>query len=115
MRRRKTTTQKLHDALSNNLFYIAKVEIYHKSSHKTKVMDVDTFNEYFDFFCEAEVFADVIGWHYEADIKEKGYYIFETGRMVADSDIIIMVQLKVNDNVSADEVENMLVINELEG
>ena len=110
MRRRKTTTQKLHNALSNNLFYITKVEIYHKSSHQTNVIEAEKFKEYFDFFCEAEIFADVIGWHYEADIKEKGYYIAETGRMVGDSDGIIIAHFKVNDSMSADDVEKILSI-----
>lgn len=110
---RRTTTQKLYNAVSNNLFCITKAEIYNKSSHQTKVIDADTFKESLDFLCET-LFVDVISWHYERDYQTDGY-ICECSRMNGDSDVIIMVQLKVNENVGADDVEKMLAINELEG
>ena len=103
-----TTTQKLYNAISNNLFCIIKAETYNKSSHQTKVIDTDTFKESLDFLCET-LFVDVISWHYERDYKT-GDYICECSRMNGDSDVIIIVQLKVNDSVSTDDVEKMLLI-----
>ena len=90
--RRKTTTQKLQQVITNNLLQIIKAEIYHKTSRKTEIIDTDRFTENFSFLCESGIFADAIGWHYERDIKSKSY-IAETGRMNPDVEIIITVYL----------------------
>ena len=110
--RRRTTTQKLHEAITNNLLHIVKAEIYYKTSGRTETIDTGTFQESLDFLCES-LFMDAVGWHYERDI-DTGQYIAECGRKDGGSDVIIMAHFKVNDGVDADDVEQMLVINELE-
>ena len=61
------------------------------------------------YFCESGIFIDSVGWHYERDYKT-GIYEVESGRVNGDSDVIITVYLRVNDGVSADEVEKTLSI-----
>ena len=109
--RRKTTTQKLQQVITNNLLQITKAEIYYKTSRKTEIIDTDRFTENFSFLCESGIFADAIGWHYERDIKSKSY-IAETGRMNPDVEIIITVYLGVGDGVSTEEVEKILKVEE---
>lgn len=109
--RRKTTTQKLQQVITNNLLQIIKAEIYHKTSRKTEIIDTDRFTENFSFLCESGIFADAVGWHYERDFRTNGY-IAETGRMNPDTEIIISVYLRVADGVSTEEVEKILKVEE---
>ena len=109
--RKRTTTQQLSTAITNNLLQIIKAEIYHKTSRKTETIDVDKFKDSLDFLCESGVFADAIGWHYERDFRTNGY-IAETGRMNPDTEIIISVYLRVADGVSTEEVEKILKVEE---
>lgn len=111
--RRKTTTQKLQQVITNNLLHITKAEIYHKTSRKTEIIDTDRFTENFSFLCESGIFADAIGWHYERDIKSKSY-IAETGRMNPDVEIIITVYLTVCNGASRENVEKELNVIEEE-
>lgn len=109
--RRKTTTQKLQQVITNNLLHITKAEIYYKTSRKTEIIDTDRFTENFSFLCESGIFADAVGWHYERDFRTNGY-IAETGRMNPDTEIIISVYLRVADGVSTEEVEKILKVEE---
>ena len=59
--RRRTTTQKLQQAIANNLLVIKKAEIYFKTSKKTETIDADKFKESLDFLCESGVFSDCVG------------------------------------------------------
>ena len=110
--RRRTTIQKLHKAISNNLLQIAKAEIYNKTSRKTETIDIARFKDYFGSLCKSGIFTDALGWHYEQD--QSGRYIAETGRYNPHSDIIITAYFSVNDDVSDDEVEKMLHVEESE-
>lgn len=109
--RRKTTTQKLQQVITNNLLQIIKAEIYHKTSRKTEIIDTDRFTENFSFLCESGIFADAIGWHFERDFKSRGY-IIECGRMNPDTDIIITVYLGVGEGVIGEKIEKILEVTE---
>ena len=104
--RRKTTTKKLQQAITDKLLHITKAEKYSKSTHKTTTISTDTFKDDLDFLCET-IFADCIGWHYEYDIKTK-QYIIEAGRMNGDSDFIFIAHLCVNDGVKVESVDKTL-------
>lgn len=80
--RRITTTSKINEAITNNLLQIERSEVYYKTSGKTETVDTDRLTENFSFLCESGCFANALGWHYERDIKSKGY-IAECGRMEA--------------------------------
>ena len=110
----RTTTQKLHNALSNNLLTIEKAEIYHKSTRQTNAIEAEKFKESFDFLCESEIFLECIGWHYEAVIKENGCYIAECGRMDGGADIIVIAHLRVNKGVNVEDVDKALNVDEEE-
>ena len=58
--RKRTTTGQLQQAITNNLLHIEKVEIYHKSTHKTDKISIDSFKDSLDFSCET-IFAPCIG------------------------------------------------------
>lgn len=109
--RRITTTNKINEAITNNLLNITKAEIYYKSSRKTEIIDVDKFYENLSFLCESGCFADAIGWYYERDIKSKGY-IAETGRMNPDSEIIISVYMDVCNGACRVNIERTLEVTE---
>lgn len=104
--RRKTTTKKLQQAITNNLLKIIKAEKYSKSTRKTTTMSTETFKDDLDFLCET-IFADAIGWHYESDIKAK-QYIIECGRMNGDIDFIFIAHLCACDGVGRDCIDNAL-------
>lgn len=104
--KRKTTTKKLQQAITNNLLKPIKAEKYSKSTRKTTTISTDTFRESLDFLCET-IFSDAIGWHYEYDVKTR-LYITETGRMDGDSDLIIIAHLCVNDDVKVESVDKAL-------
>lgn len=111
--RRITTTNKINEAITNNLLNITKAEIYYKSSRKTEIIDVDKFYENLSFLCESGCFADAIGWYYERDIKSKGY-IAETGRMNPDVEIVILVYLGVCEGACSENIEKVLEVSEEE-
>ena len=111
--RRRTTTQKLQQVITNNLLHIAKTEVYYKTSRKTEIIDADKFYEDFSVLCESDVFADAIGWYYERDIKSKGY-IAETGRMNPDTEVIVTVHLTVCNGACKENVERELNVIEEE-
>lgn len=111
--RKKTITQKLNTAITNNLLHITKAEIYYKSSGKTETIDTDRLTENFNFLCESGIFMDAIGWHFERDYKT-GNYAIETGRMNPNVEIIITVYLGVSESVDREEVEKALSVSEEE-
>ncbi len=108
-----TTTQKISEAISNNLLQIIKAEIYYKTSGKTETMDADRFQENLDFLCESGCFADAIGWHFERDYKSNGY-IAECGRMNPDTEIIVTIYFNVGDGVNGEDIERTLLFVEEE-
>lgn len=110
--RRKTTTQKIQQAIKNNLLKLIKAEKYNKSTCKTTTISTDTFKKSLDFLCET-LFADCVGWHYEYDIKTK-QYIIETGRMNGDVDFIFIAHLCVNDGVKVESIDKVLSVSEEE-
>jgi hypothetical protein len=104
--RRKTTTKKLQQAIKDDLLKLTKVEKYSKSTRKTTTISTDTFKDDLDFICET-LFADVVGWHYEYDIKAK-QYIIECGRMDGDVDFIFIAHLCACDGVKVESVDKAL-------
>ena len=109
--RKRTTTQKLQEAITDNLLHIIKVEIYYKTSRETETIDADKFYENFSFLCESGIFSDAIGWHYERDYRT-GDYIIETGRMDGNSENIVIAYLRVNDGANVEDIERILKIEE---
>lgn len=106
--RRRTTTQKLHDALSNNLLAVEKAELYNKTTRQTDEISVDTFKDSLEFLCET-IFAPCIGWHYERNYQT-GKYEIDCSRMDGDSDIVIIAHLCACDGVSREDVDNALSV-----
>ena len=111
--RRRTTTQKLNAAITNNLLKVTRAECYYKTSRRTVSIDDDTFIENLQFLSEAGYFADCIGWTYEKDFKTNGY-IVECSRTDGNSENIVTVYLCANDGVSDGDLERVLVIEESE-
>lgn len=111
--RKRTTTQKLNTAITNNLLQITKAECSYKSSNRIDELSKETFTESFSFLCESGYFMDCIGWHYERNQKSNGY-IVECGRMNPDTEIIVTVYLSVCEGVSREDVDRMLEIVEEE-
>lgn len=110
--RRRTTTQKLHEAISNNLLTIQKVQYSYKSSSRIDEIDRDTFKDYLDFLCESGLFADCIDWHFEMSPSKKGEYIINSGAKNPCTENIITVYLSVGDGVDVEDIERILKIEE---
>ena len=111
--RRRTTTKKINEAITNNLLQIERSEIYYKTSRKTEIIDAVKIYENLQFLCESGCFADAVGWHYERDYKSKGY-IVECGRMDGSVETIVTVYLTVCNGVSGEKVEKTLSVSEEE-
>lgn len=109
--RKVTTTNRINEAINNNLLQFQKAEVYNKTSGKTETIDTDRFTENFSFLCEAGVFMDAIGWHYERDCKT-GLYITECGRLNPDVEIIVTVYFGVCESVNVEDIERALKIEE---
>ena len=108
--RRKTSTQKINTAITNNMLYIIKAEKYNKTTHKTDVIAPDTFKESLEFLCES-IFVDSIGWYYEKE-HNTGQYLVECGRMDGSTDNIISAYLGEKDGISGEEIEGTLLLME---
>lgn len=105
--RRRTTTQKLHNALSNNLLTVEKAESYNKTTRQTDEISVDTFKDSLDFLCET-IFAPCIGWYYEK-CHVTGNYEIDCSRMDGSSDIVISAHLCANEGVNDVEINDALL------
>lgn len=105
--RRRTTTQKLHNALSNNLLTVEKAESYNKTTRQTEEISVDTFKDGLDFLCET-IFADSIGWYFEKG-HVTGNYEIDCSRMDRSSDIVISAHLCANEGVNDVEINDALL------
>lgn len=110
--RKQTTTQKLQQAIKNNLLKPIKAEKYNKSTRKTTTISTDTFKDDLDFLCET-IFADCVGWHYERNYKT-GNYEIDCGRMNPNTDIVIIVHLCACDGASREDIDNALRVIEEE-
>ena len=112
--RKRTTTQQLSTAITNNLLHITKAEIYYKTSRKTEIIDTDKFKDSLDFLCESGVFADFVDWHFERNISTKDEYKVDSGAMNPYSENIVTVYLRTGENVIGEEIEKMLEVMEEE-
>ena len=76
--RQRTTTKKLHEAISNNLLTINKVQCSYKSSSRIDEIDRETFKDNLDFLSEAGILADCIDWHFDMSPSKEGEYIIDS-------------------------------------
>lgn len=111
--KRRTTTKKINDAITNNLVKLTKAEVYHKTSRKTEVIDNIIITENLLFLCESGVFVDCIGWTFERDYKANSY-IAECGRREGDSENIVTVYLCAGDGVEREFIDRALSVIEEE-
>ena len=105
---KRTTTLQLNTAIKNKLLNVTKSELYNKSTHQTDAMSPETFQESLEFLCES-IFKDIVGWHFEYDIKDK-QYIIEAGRINGDSDFIVIAHLCACDGVNRKDIDNALSV-----
>ena len=110
---RRTTTKQINDVLSNNLLQLTKAECYHKTTHKTEVIDTDTLIENLQFLCESGVFVDCVGWTYSKNCKTNSY-IAECSRTDGNAENIITLYLGVGDDVDVEDVNEALAVKEME-
>lgn len=106
--KRRTTTAQINEAITNRLLSVTKAEVYYKSSRKTNVIEAESFLEDLQFLCETNVFMNCIGWTYQQDHRT-GLYILEAGRSDGDSENIITVHMRVNEDVKIEEIEKTLL------
>jgi len=109
--KRKTTTAKINEALTTNLLTVTRTECYHKTSRQTDHINPESFLEDFQFLCESGIFMNCVGWTYQQDYRT-GDYVLETGRSDGDSENIITIFLRVNENVNVEDIERTLKIEE---
>lgn len=107
--RRRTTTQKLYDALSNNLLTVEKAELYNKTTRQTDEISVNSFKDSLDFLSET-IFAPCIGWYFEKN--KTGNYEVDCSRMNPNTDLIVIAHLRANDNVDSEDIEQALLFQE---
>lgn len=109
--RRKTTTKRISDALTNNLLQIEKAELYNKDLQKTSTIDINSFTEDFDFLCESGIFAGCISWNYESNYQT-GKYKIECSTMNGDARNIIIAYLCATEGVNKEDINKILNVEE---
>lgn len=108
--RRRTTTAQINDALP--MMEVVKAEHYNKDTFTTTAIDTATFTENLQFLAESGKLTDCMGWTYERNPGSKSEYIIESGRMNAECNAYVTAWMRLNDGVSRDEVEKMLLMKE---
>lgn len=108
--RRRTTTAQINDALP--MMEVIKAEYYNKDTYTTTAIDTEIFTENMQFLAESGKLTDCMGWTYEKNPGSKSEYIIESGRMNAECNAYVTAWMRLNDGVSRDEVEKMLLMKE---
>ena len=108
--RRRITTAQINDALP--MMEVIKAEYYNKDTYTTTAIDTEIFTENMQFLAESGKLTDCMGWTYERNPSSKSEYIFESGRMNAECNAYVTAWMRLNDGVSRDEVEKMLLMKE---
>lgn len=108
--RRRTTTAQINDALP--MMEVIKAEYYNKDTYTTTDIDTAIFTENLQFLAESGRLTDCMGWTYERNPDADKEYIFETGRMNAESDAFVTVWMRLNDGVTREDLEKILLITE---
>lgn len=109
MKKRTTTTQ-INNILP--MMNVIKAEYYNKDTYTTTAINKDTFTENLQFFAESGVLADCMGWTYEKNCSSDREYIFESGRMNPECNVIVTIRMRLKDDVSVEDLEKMLVVKE---
>ena len=110
--RRKTTTQKLHEAISNNLLTIVKVQCSYKSSNRIDEINKEEFKDNLDFLSESGVFSGFIDWHFEMSPSKKREYIIDSGAKNPYSENIVTAYLRISDDLNVEDIERILLFEE---
>lgn len=110
--RRRTTTKQLLEAITNGLLQITKAECSNKSSNRIDEISKETFLDSLAFINESGVFANFIDWHYERDLYENDGYVFDSGRMNAYAESVVIAYLRVCNGANEEEIERMLLFEE---
>lgn len=110
--RQKTTTQKLHEAISNNLLTIVKAQCSYKSSNRIDEINKEEFKDCLDFLSESGVFSDFVDWHFDLSPYEKGGFIIDSGAKNPCSENIVTVYLRISEDVDVEDIERVLLFEE---
>lgn len=108
--KRRTTTAQINEALL--MMDVIKAQYYNKDTYTATAIDTATFQENLQFLAEAGILTGCMGWTYEKNSESKGEYIFESGRMNPECNVIATVQMRLKDGVSVEDLEKMLVVEE---
>ena len=100
--RRRTTTAQINAAFP--LIEVIKAETYNKSTYTTVTIDTATFTENLQFLAESGKLTDCMGWTYERNPSSDREYIFESGRMNPECDVIVTVWMRVKDGVNREDL-----------
>ena len=108
--RRRTTTAQINAALP--FMEVIKAECYNKDTYTTTDIDTEIFTENMQFLAESGKLTDCMGWTYERNPGSESEYIFETGRMNQECNAFVTVWMRLNNGVSMDEIEKILLLTE---
>lgn len=108
--KRRITTAQINAALP--MMEVVKTEYYNKDTYTTTDIDTATFTENLQFLAESGKLIDCMGWTYERNPDADKEYIFETGRMNAESNAFVTVWMQLKDGVNREDLEKILLITE---
>lgn len=104
--RRRTTTVQINAVLP--FMEVIKAECHNKDTYTTTSIDTVTFTDNIQFLAESGKLIGCMGWTYERNPGSDREYIFETGRMNPECDLLVTVWMRVKDSVSMDGLEKIL-------
>ena len=100
-----TSAANLQKAINDKLVTIKSVKVESKGDHEMRTITAEQFESDLDFYMESEIFADSLDFSYALFDAELTIYI---GNLSCYCDKCITVELIVNDNVSKNDLENIL-------
>lgn len=100
-----TSAANLQKAINDKLVTIKSVKVESKGDHEMRTITAEQFESDLDFYMESGIFADSIDFMYELHGNDLFVY---AGNMSCYCDKCITVSLIVNDNVSKNDLENIL-------
>ena len=110
--KRRTTTAQINAALP--MLEVIKAEHYSKGTYTKTAIDTATFTENLQFLAESGKLIGCMGWTYERNPGSDREYIFETGRMNPECDVIVTVWMRLNDGVTQEGIEEMLLLRDVD-
>lgn len=107
-KRKSTTTHNLARVITSDMATVTSAEYYYKLSYLSDTLDAEVFTDSLKTLSESKIFSEIVDWKYQlSDVKANELIVYGNPHDKY-SGLIFIVHLKINDDVSMDEVKRVL-------